>query len=885
MCSTAHGQTIGTFVNTCTNNTLDQNNGIVQTVCASGNKNELDFYSEVDDQDYEIQYESGPCLPMVYTEITVTDSVGNTVFDSGLQSGTSSVTASGSIVPKVNESYIIIGAASAAASPDYSGACSTVNEGGYGVSVRVTAPPPQGTTATLTASPNPAQVGTNVQFIVQVSPSAATGVVSVYDAGNLVGSSSLVSGSATISTAALAVGLHSVTASYSGNSVYSSSTSPSTSLTIAPPPQGTTVTLTASPNPAQVGTNVQFIVQVSPSAATGVVSVYDAGNLVGSSSLVSGSATISTAALAVGVHSVTASYAGNSVYSSSTSSSTSLTIAPPTPAPIYSFSITDQNGNTGYAANGNITAYTDSVNGTWALSYDSMNRLTSSVAAPINSGAQYGCWAYDSFGNMQTQALSSQPITPTGNSCQTQGGAINLLSSYQYSASNQIASGQWLDANKNTHSGSPQYDAAGNMTSDLLNVYLYDADGRVCAVNTGGGITGYLYNAEGQRVAKGMLPSMTCDPTQLQVTSMYFIGPDGEAMTEVDGQGNWVRTEVSAAGLHLATYTPTGIHYPITDWLGSKRVVVNPNLALNNGVEETCTSNPFGDGLNCSTSIDASPRHFTGKERDTESGLDYFGARYYASSIGRFTSPDWSAQAEPVPYAKLADPQSLNLYAYVRNNPLGAVDNDGHDENVDGAANPAYVANWNNRNLKDYSSLSSAFSLVEPNPDYDPNLDPAAQQQSTADKALTKVADAADAMGMNTPGMQSAIDHIGTFAAGAGDFLSFGITKKINDADGGSDFIDYGSKTYTAGKVTGIGITVTGAVAGGLTAGALKEGKGIGGIFGKGGAARGGLLNSNKFVRFGWSWEGSAQAGRNVIRIGIGEAGSWIHIHIPVWYP
>jgi RHS repeat-associated protein len=68
----------------------------------------------------------------------------------------------------------------------------------------------------------------------------------------------------------------------------------------------------------------------------------------------------------------------------------------------------------------------------------------------------------------------------------------------------------------------------------------------------------------------------------------------------------------------------------------------------------------------------------TGKERDTESGNDYFGARYYASSMGRFMSPDWSAQEEPVPYAKLDDPQSLNLYAYVENNPLYRADPDGH---------------------------------------------------------------------------------------------------------------------------------------------------------------------------------------------------------------
>ena len=53
-------------------------------------------------------------------------------------------------------------------------------------------------------------------------------------------------------------------------------------------------------------------------------------------------------------------------------------------------------------------------------------------------------------------------------------------------------------------------------------------------------------------------------------------------------------------------------------------------------------------------------------------------ARYYNSATGRFLSPDWSAKVEPVPYAKLDDPQSLNLYSYARNNPLRNVDLDGH---------------------------------------------------------------------------------------------------------------------------------------------------------------------------------------------------------------
>jgi RHS repeat-associated protein len=71
---------------------------------------------------------------------------------------------------------------------------------------------------------------------------------------------------------------------------------------------------------------------------------------------------------------------------------------------------------------------------------------------------------------------------------------------------------------------------------------------------------------------------------------------------------------------------------------------------------------------------------FTSKERDAETGLDYFLARYYSGAQGRFTSPDWSSRPESIPYAKLDNPQTLNLYAYVVSNPLRFVDIDGHVE-------------------------------------------------------------------------------------------------------------------------------------------------------------------------------------------------------------
>jgi RHS repeat-associated protein len=69
---------------------------------------------------------------------------------------------------------------------------------------------------------------------------------------------------------------------------------------------------------------------------------------------------------------------------------------------------------------------------------------------------------------------------------------------------------------------------------------------------------------------------------------------------------------------------------------------------------------------------------FTGKKRDLETGLDYFGARYYSNGLGRFITPDWSQAIVPVPYANLGDPQTINQYSYVRGLPTTKADLDGH---------------------------------------------------------------------------------------------------------------------------------------------------------------------------------------------------------------
>ena len=106
---------------------------------------------------------------------------------------------------------------------------------------------------------------------------------------------------------------------------------------------------------------------------------------------------------------------------------------------------------------------------------------------------------------------------------------------------------------------------------------------------------------------------------------------------------------------------------------------------------------------------------FTGKERDTESGLDYFGARHYASLMGRWMVPDWAAKPTAVPYAMFGNPQSLNLYGYVGNNPLFHFDPDGHCWPAQSCyqAITNSVTNFSNKVLSSSASSSPAVSALK----------------------------------------------------------------------------------------------------------------------------------------------------------------------------
>jgi RHS repeat-associated protein len=204
-----------------------------------------------------------------------------------------------------------------------------------------------------------------------------------------------------------------------------------------------------------------------------------------------------------------------------------------------------------------------------------------------------------------------------------------------------------------------------------VNNYLYDGEGRICAIQslTTGAMTGYVYDPDGIRVAKGTISSFNCTNSSsngFSATKGYVVGLDGEQLTETNSTGGWNHTNVFAGGQLLATYGGSDTYYAFSDWLGTKRAEHGVGGCLS-----TWLSLPFGSALQAAGNCpDATEHHYTGKERDGESGNDYFGARYYASTMGRFMSPDPSGLV----YVDPANPQSLNLYGYGLNNPLTNID-------------------------------------------------------------------------------------------------------------------------------------------------------------------------------------------------------------------
>lgn len=273
--------------------------------------------------------------------------------------------------------------------------------------------------------------------------------------------------------------------------------------------------------------------------------------------------------------------------------------------------------------------------------YDSLNRLqiTAENIENPNEQIQFSWrqqFEYDRYGNRRFDPAN----TTTLGSC-TQAVCNPLIST----ANNRFSAGQGYS-----------YDATGNLTVDAQGrQFFYDAENQQKQVKDAANnvIGTYLYDGEGKRVKK---------VTSTETTVFVYDG-GGQLVAEYS-------TEIAQ--------TPQ-VSYLTTDHLGSPRVITNENGVVTKrrdhtafGEESAGTHRAIGLGYGSAQQLRTG---FTGYGKDPESGLDFAEARYFNALHGRFTSVD--------PFngsGTTGNPQSLNRYAYVTNDPINFVDPSGMAE-------------------------------------------------------------------------------------------------------------------------------------------------------------------------------------------------------------
>ncbi|MBL0155550.1 MAG: RHS repeat-associated core domain-containing protein [Bryobacterales bacterium] len=262
--------------------------------------------------------------------------------------------------------------------------------------------------------------------------------------------------------------------------------------------------------------------------------------------------------------------------------------------------------------------------------YDSSNRLskaTETLGTAAGAEVWHRTFAADDYGNGYTSetsaSLPTDSFTPTTASW--------------FNEKNQL---------KNlVLPATPDPNGTGNLIAIGGYQLTYDGENRLATSKLGTVTTTYDYDGDGRRVKKGAVT--------------YVYDAFGSLAAEYGG----------------ATVT-SGTQYLTADWLGSTRAV-----SAGGTVTERRDYLPYGEVIPSTrggrTALWAASvgvrQEFAGKERDSETGLDYFGARYFAGAQGRFTSPD-----PPLLDQHVEDPQSWNLYTYARNNPLVYVDPTGN---------------------------------------------------------------------------------------------------------------------------------------------------------------------------------------------------------------
>jgi RHS repeat-associated protein len=288
--------------------------------------------------------------------------------------------------------------------------------------------------------------------------------------------------------------------------------------------------------------------------------------------------------------------------------------------------------------NGSVASITNNVdNGrTETLQYDPLNRI---LTAQSSATSGVDCWGqnFGPDGNAADDAVANLTAinsgTQTAPSC-----PFGRLSAT-------------VDGNNHINTDATYaYDAAGNMTQDGSGLtYTFDAENHITSA---AGVT-YTYDGNGLRVKKSN-------------GTLYWRSIAGDAIAETDLSGNTISEYVFFAGRRVARLDASAnVFYYFTDPLGNTRTITDATGHVCYDADFT----PYGQEINHANTCPQNYK-FTGYERDLETGNDYAFARFYNPRLGRFMTPDPLGGG-------LGDPQSLNRYAYVLNDPANLTDPSG----------------------------------------------------------------------------------------------------------------------------------------------------------------------------------------------------------------
>ena len=283
--------------------------------------------------------------------------------------------------------------------------------------------------------------------------------------------------------------------------------------------------------------------------------------------------------------------------------------------------------------------------------YDTVNRLKSANEA----GGWAQTYVYDSFGNRAVLAGASQYLPSLWTPPVTADDTAQVAGLY---------------LNNRFKPNVASHDSAGNVISIVgppVAAFTYDSESRQVGATVGSDAGSYQYDGEGRRVSK----------TSASGTTVFVYDAHGGMVAQ-----------------YGALSDTTDTQWVVADHLGSTRALVGPDGTVTKGFDYL----PFGEDVPVPVNGRGAPYQaafnsqalevdrFTGKERDAETGLDYFGARYMSAAQGRFTSVDPAMESEDV-----GDPQTWNRYSYVFNRPLALTDPDGRCPNCFTAAGGAAV--------------------------------------------------------------------------------------------------------------------------------------------------------------------------------------------------